>query len=135
MSESFKFLSFLISAKLLRKNEFFQSDFFTVLDSRGDHRDIPRAKKSKYVPVVLSRDEVQEVLARLGQPYQPIAKLQYGRGLRCLEVVKVRVKDFNFDAGLLTVKGKSGKSRVVPLPNRIVPESLARLAFVKKVHA
>lgn len=101
----------------------------------GDHKDIPRAKKSTYVPVVLSRDEVQEVLARMGQPYQLIAKLQYGCGLRCFEAVKVRVKDFNFDTGVLTIKGKGGKSRVVPLPNRIVPELLAQLAFVKKVHA
>ena len=101
----------------------------------GDHKDIPRAKKSTYVPVVLSRDEIQEVLARLRQPYQLIAKLQYGCGLRCFEAVKVRVKDFNFDTGLLTIKGKGGKSRAVPLPNRIVPELLAQVAFVKKLHA
>ena len=101
----------------------------------GDHKDIPRAKKSTYVPVVLSRDEIQEVLARLIHPYQLIAKLQYGCGLRCFEAVKVRVKDFNFDTGLLTIKGKGGKSRTVPMPNRIVPELLAQLAFVKKLHA
>jgi integron integrase len=101
----------------------------------GDHKDIPRAKKSTYIPVVLSRDEIQEVLARLGQPYQLIAKLQYGCGLRRFEAVKVRVKDFNFDTGLLTIKGKGGKSRSVPIPNRILPELLAQLAFVKKLHA
>jgi len=101
----------------------------------GDHKDIPRAKKSTYVPVVLSRDEIQGILARLVRPYQLIAKLQYGCGLRCFEAVKVRVKDFNFDAGLLSVKGKGGKSRAVPIPNRIVPELLAQLSFVKKLHA
>ena len=101
----------------------------------GDHKDIPRAKKSTYVPVVLSRDEIQVVLAQLGRPYQLIAKLQYGCGLRRFEAVKVRVKDFNFDAGLLTIKGKGGKSRTVPLPNTILPELQAQLAFVKKLHA
>jgi integron integrase len=101
----------------------------------GDHKDIPRAKKSTYVPVVLSRDEVQEIFARMGHAYQLIAKLQYGCGLRCFEAVKVRVKDFNFDSGVLTIKGKGGKSRTVPLPNRIIPELLAQLAFVKKLHA
>ena len=101
----------------------------------GDHKDIPRAKKSTYVPVVLSRDEVQEVLARLGHTYQLIAKLQYGCGLRCFEAVKVRVKDFDFDSGVLAIKGKGGKSRTVPLPNRIISELLAQLAFVKKLHA
>ncbi|MEK6742656.1 MAG: integron integrase [Nitrospirota bacterium] len=101
----------------------------------GDHKDIPRAKRSTYVPVVLSREEVQEILARLGQPYHLIAKLQYGCGLRCFEAVKVRVKDFNFDAGLLTIKGKGGKSRVVPIPNKMMPELLAQMTFVKKLHA
>ncbi|HEY6012202.1 MAG TPA: integron integrase [Nitrospirota bacterium] len=100
----------------------------------GDHRDIPRAKKSTYVPTVLSRDEIQEVFSRLGQPYQLIAKLQYGCGLRCFEAVKVRVKDFNFDEKVLTVKGKGNKSRTVPVPDRVMPELLAQLSYVKKLH-
>ncbi len=62
----------------------------------GDQKDVPRAKRSTYVPVVLSRDEVQEVLAQMRQPYQLIAKLQYGCGLRRFEAVKVRVKNFIF---------------------------------------
>jgi integron integrase len=101
----------------------------------GSHRDIPRAKKSTYVPTVLSRDEIQEVLTRMGQPYQLIAKLQYGCGLRCFEAVKVRVKDFNFDERILTVKGKGNKSRTVPVPDRILPELLAQMTFVKKQHS
>ncbi len=101
----------------------------------GNHKDIPRAKKSTYVPVVLSPKEVQEVFACMGQAYQLIAKLQYGCGLRRFEAVKVRVKDFNFDSGVLTVKGKGGKSRTVPIPNRIVPELLAQLSYVKKLYA
>ena len=100
----------------------------------GSHKDIPRAKKSTYVPTVLSRDEIQEVLARMGQPYQLIAKLQYGSGLRCFEAVKVRVKDFNFDERILTVKGKGNKSRTVPIPEKILPELLAQMTFVKKLH-
>ncbi len=101
----------------------------------GNQRDVPRAKKSTYVPAVLSRDEIQEVFARMGQPYQLIAKLQYGCGLRCFEAVKVRVKDLNFDERVLTVKGKGNKSRTVPVPERVLPELLAQLAFVKKQHA
>jgi integron integrase len=116
------------NALLFLYRHVFKKDF-------GDHKDIPRAKKSTYVPVVLSRDEIQEVFARLGHPYLLIAKLQYGCGLRCFEAVKVRVKDFNFDAGLLTIKGKGGKSRTVPIPNRMMVELLAQLAFVKKMHA
>jgi integron integrase len=101
----------------------------------GDHKDVPRAKKSTYIPVVLSRAEIEEIVTRLRQPYQLVAKLQYGCGLRLFEVLKVRVKDFNFDAGILTIKGKGGKSRTVPIPNSMVLELLAQAAFVKKLHA
>jgi site-specific recombinase XerD len=47
----------------------------------------------------------------------------------------VRVKDFNFDERMLTVKGKGNKSRTVPVPDLILPELLAQLASVKKQHA
>jgi len=50
-----------------------------------------------------------------------VAQLQYGCGLRINEGVKLRVKDFNFDAGILTVRGKGEKTRTVPIPQMIVP--------------
>ena len=76
----------------------------------GDHKDIPRAKKSKYIPVVLSRKEIDAVLKKLGHPYALAVKLLYGCGLRLFECVKLRVKNFNFDAGILTVHGKGIKT-------------------------
>ena len=100
----------------------------------GEHKDIPRAKKSTYIPVVLSRQEVDSVLMHLGHPYKLVATLQYGCGLRIFENIKLRVKDFNFDAGVLTVRGKGNKSRTVPIPQRIVPELQAQLEAVKNLH-
>lgn len=100
----------------------------------GIHKDIPRAKRSNYIPVVLSRPEIDAVLKHLAHPYKLVAQLQYGCGLRINEGVKLRVKDFNFDAGILTVRGKGEKTRTVPIPQRIVPELLAQIEAVKKVH-
>ena len=34
----------------------------------GDHKDVPRAKRSSYIPVVLTRQEVDAVLRHLTQP-------------------------------------------------------------------
>jgi hypothetical protein len=48
----------------------------------GIHKDIPRAKKSNYIPVVLSRQEIDAVLKHLAHPYKLVAQLQYGCGLR-----------------------------------------------------
>ncbi len=51
----------------------------------GDHKDIPCAKKSKYIPVVLSRKEIDAVLKHLGHPYDLAVKLLYGCGLRLFD--------------------------------------------------
>jgi len=100
----------------------------------GTHKDIPRAKKSNYIPVILSRPEIDAVLEHLGHPFKLVAQLQYGCGLRINEGVKLRVKDFNFDAGILTVRGKGEKTRTVPIPQMIVPELQAQLEAVKRRH-
>jgi len=91
----------------------------------GEQKDIPRAKRSSYIPIVLSRKEIDAVLKHLSRPYSLVIKLLYGCGLRLFEGAKLRVLDFNFDAGILTVRGKGGKSRTVPLPQTIMPELLA----------
>jgi len=44
----------------------------------GEHKDIPRAKKSKYVPVVLSKQEIDTVLKQLKYPYDLAVNLLYG---------------------------------------------------------
>jgi len=100
----------------------------------GEHKDIPRAKKSTYIPIVLSRHEIESVVKHLSHPYNLIVRLLYGCGLRLFEGVKLRVKDFNFDAGVLTVKGKGNKSRAVPLPRKIFPELTAQLETVRELH-
>lgn len=100
----------------------------------GDHSDIPRAKKSKDIPVVLSRKEIDGVIKFLGYPYDLVVKLLYGCGLRLFECVNLRVKNFNFDAGILTVHGKGDKDRTVPIPQKIVPELTAQLDVVRKLH-
>jgi site-specific recombinase XerD len=70
----------------------------------GDHKDTPRAKKSNYIPIVLSRQEIDAVLKFMSHPYSLLVKLLYGCGLRLFEGLKLRVMDFNFDDGVLTLQ-------------------------------
>ncbi len=100
----------------------------------GEHKDIPRAKKSSYIPVVLSRKEIGAVLKHLRHPYDLAVKLLYGCELRLFECVKLRVKNFNFDAGILTLHGKGSKDRTVPIPQAIMPELTAQYELIKKFH-
>lgn len=58
----------------------------------------------------------------------------FGCGLRLFEGLQLRVRDFNFGAGMLTVHGKGKKDRTVPLPQAIVPELKKQLRVVGKLH-
>jgi integron integrase len=100
----------------------------------GTHKDIPRAKTSNYIPTVLCRKEIDSVFVHLRHPFKLVAQLQYGCGLRISEGCMLRVKDFNFDTGMLSVRGKGNKVRTVPLPKTLLPELQAQLESVKKLH-
>ena len=100
----------------------------------GELRGVPRAKKSLYIPVVLSREEIDAILKQLSYPYNLVVNLLFGCGLRLFECLQLRVRDFNFDAGMLTVHGKGKKDRTVPLPETILPELKAQIARVGELH-
>ena len=48
----------------------------------GELRGVPRAKKSLYVPMVLSRAEVDSILDHLAHPFNLVVSLLFGCGLR-----------------------------------------------------
>ena len=96
---------------------------------------VVRAKRKPYIPVVLSRDEVDRVLKNLSPPYDLVGKLLYGCGLRLSECMKLRVHNFNFDHDVLTVHdGKGKKDRTVPLPQAIRGELESQIERVISLH-
>ncbi|MDD2502214.1 MAG: integron integrase [Geobacter sp.] len=100
----------------------------------GELRDVPRAKKSLYIPTVLSREEIDAILAHLAYPFDLVVKLLFGCGLRQFECLQLRVRDFNFDAGKLTIHGKGKKDRTVPIPEAILPELKRQIKLVGELH-
>lgn len=100
----------------------------------GELKDVPRAKKSHYIPVVLSRAEIDAILAHLSYPFDLVVKLLFGCGLRQFECLQLRVRDFNFDAGKLTIHGKGKKDRTVPIPEALLPELKAQIKMVGELH-
>jgi integron integrase len=96
---------------------------------------VVRAKRRPYIPVVLSREEVDRVIQHLAQPYDLVAKLLYGCGLRLFECLQLRVQDLNLDMRVLTVHdGKGKKDRTVPLPEILMPQLREQLARVIELH-
>lgn len=87
---------------------------------------VKRARESRYVPVVLSRREVDAVLGKLRHPVDMMGMLLYGCGLRLFEVVNLRVGCLDFDGSRVTViDGKGRKGRSVPMPEK-AKEALER---------
>jgi integron integrase len=96
---------------------------------------VVRARRTKYIPVVLSRAEIDAVVAKLPDPYDLVALLLYGCGLRLGECLALRVHCLNFDAGVLTIHdGKGRKDRTVPLPKALCPALKAQLQQVQALH-
>jgi integron integrase len=97
--------------------------------------DAVRAKRSRYLPTVLSKDEVLAIIGNLPRTYRLLAKMLYGTGLRLAEVLQLRVKDIDFAHAQIVVRDTKGmESRVTMLPNGVVEELKAHLSRVKLQH-
>jgi len=96
---------------------------------------VVRAKRKPYIPVVLSREEIDLIIKKLRDPYDLIVKLLYGCGLRLSECMNIRMNNLNFDARILTIHdGKGKKDRTVPLPETILSELYGQVEVARKLH-
>jgi integron integrase len=100
----------------------------------SDLHDVPRAKKSLYIPMVLSRPEIDAILKQLSYPFNLVVSMLFGCGLRLFEGLQLRVRDFNFDDGVLTAHGKGKKDRTLPLPKTIMAELKSQIEALGKLH-
>ena len=96
---------------------------------------VERAKRLQRVPVVLSRSEVQRLLAAVPPKYRLFFQCLYGTGMRLMEALRLRVKDVDFERGQVIVRGgKGGKDRVTMLPESARTALMEHLERVKLVH-
>jgi len=83
-------------------------------------QEIGRPIPTKRIPSVLTRQEVQSVLALMDGVTGLLARLLYGTGMRHMEGLSLRVKDIDFDRQVIVVReGKGAKDRVVMLPQTL----------------
>jgi len=97
--------------------------------------EVEQAKKPQKMPVVLTEEEVQALLAKLSDSWLLVGRLLYGTGLRLLEGLRLRVQDLDFSANQLLVReGKGGKDRVTMLPQKLQLPLKDHLLRVKQLH-
>ncbi len=99
--------------------------FFKFMDTDSNPCDKVEAPKvPRYLPVVLSVDEVERIISQAGKfaddrfigvRNKAIVEMLYSCGLRVSELVELRLSDLFFEDGFIRVIGKGDKQRLVPV--------------------
>ena len=82
---------------------------------------IQSPRSEKHIPTVLPREEIQALLAAeygndfYGRRDRAVMELLYSSGIRANELSKLDMDDVDFNQGLIKVKGKGKKERIVPV--------------------
>lgn len=125
--------------------------FFRFLHQEGQVENNPAdiidsPKKPRPLPKIMSMEEVNKLLfaakSNCENPSQSVAKLQkhkrfyclleilYATGLRVSELVGLRFGQLKLDEGMLLIKGKGGRERLVPLGYAALDILQAYLVFI-----
>lgn len=97
--------------------------------------DALRAKRSRYLPTVLTKEEVLAVIQNLSKVHKLVIQVLYGSGLRLTEGLQLRVKDLDFAQQQIVVRETKGpESRVTMLPASLMDLLKEHLQTVKQLH-
>jgi len=93
------------------------------------------AKRPQRLPVVLSRGEVREILARMRGVYRLMAEVMYGGGLRLRGCCRLRMHDVDLEDRLIIVRqGKGQKDRATIPPAVCIETIYQQLTWRGTIH-
>lgn len=97
--------------------------------------EIKFAKRSKKLPVVLSRDEIHAVLKNISNAkHRLLVALAYGAGLRVSEIINLRVADVLLDELTLHIKEAKGKKDRITVISEKLKNDLQSFLAGKQNH-
>lgn len=106
--------------------------------STNPAEDLVAPQKGFYLPRFLNQSEIETLLAvpdtatETGLRDRAILELMYASGLRVSEVVTLKMRDIDIDAGILTTTGKGSKTRRVPVGSSAVEWMKSYLSLRRK---
>jgi len=81
-------------------------------------------KIEKKLPQYLSEEEIKQLFAAAEQNKSPAGRrnkimlyLLYVSGMRVSELTALKISDVHFDTGFVSVSGKGGRQRMIPIPH------------------
>ena len=105
------------------------------LEQPLENLQITHAKSKRRIPTVFSHKEATAVIKQLSPPWNLLAKLMYGSGLRTSEAIGLRVKDIDFEQSMIVVRfGKGNKDRRTVLPESLFDELHLQIKTVANTH-
>ncbi|MCD4742508.1 MAG: phage integrase N-terminal SAM-like domain-containing protein, partial [Desulfobacteraceae bacterium] len=94
-----------------------------------------KLKKSKSLPVALTKEELVQIFSLMKNKHLLMVKLLYGSGLRLMECLRLRIQDIDFRTDKIHVhSSKNGKDRIVMLPASIRDDLLQEKETVRDIH-
>lgn len=88
-------------------------------------KDVPNLKTPDTLPDIFSIEEMRHMLAMpMNRKHRLFLMITYGCGLRVSEAIKIRIGDLKLDRGLLYIRGKGDRDRVVAI--KAIPIDLLR---------
>ena len=93
----------------------------SVLNRNDLVSSMPTVKQVSKLPVVLSKEEVKRMIgSALNKTHKMILTVLYSCGLRCEEMLSVRLMDIDFDRKNILIHGKGSRDRFVPIGPKVI---------------
>ena len=95
-------------------------------------------KASKHLPVYINVDEVKKVFSsfqdnEIDQYHKTLLVVLYSCGLRVSELCELKLNDVHLQEGILKVKGKGDKERIVPISSYCISQMKYYLDSIRSV--
>lgn len=100
-------------------------NYLLFLKDEGDYKyelkRIPGPAVTKTLPTYLTNDEVDRLLSmpnlniHCGVRDKAMLEVMYASGLRVSELLSLKREEVNFNRGIIKIRGKGGKERIIPI--------------------
>lgn len=92
-----------------------------------------KSASQQKLPVVLTIEEIKQLLTNVHAHQKLPVSILYGSGLRLMECVRLRVQDIDFDYKSIRVwNGKGGKHRIVTMADSLIEELHRQIGVVRQ---
>ncbi len=105
-----------------------------ALGIRADKsRSRPATRKNK-APLLLSRNQVEELFRHLSGQDLLVGMLQYGCGLRLEECLRLRLREVDLEKGLLYIRPEKWPSRMLHMSDTLRRHLSMQIAYVRNLY-